>query len=85
MAVIDGYEVLGLGQYFEDLPLGRKFRTSWATPGADVIKIGVPGGDAMRKLGPCRTHDMGTYFMNVNRNKRSVVLDLKRQEGKPAL
>lgn len=53
--------------------------------GADVIKIEAPGGDAMRKLGPCRTQDMGTYFMNVNRNKRSVVLDLKRDEGKQAL
>lgn len=53
--------------------------------GADVIKIEAPGGDPMRKLGPCRTHDMGTYFLNVNRNKRSVLLDLKRQEGKAAL
>jgi len=53
--------------------------------GADVIKIEAPGGDPMRKLGPCRTRDMGTYFMNVNRNKRSVLLDLKRPEGKAAL
>lgn len=53
--------------------------------GADVIKIEAPGGDPMRKLGPCRTRDMGSYFMNVNRNKRSVMLDLKRNEGKTAL
>jgi crotonobetainyl-CoA:carnitine CoA-transferase CaiB-like acyl-CoA transferase len=53
--------------------------------GADVIKIEAPGGDPMRKLGPCRTRDMGTYFINVNRNKRSVLLDLKRPAGKAAL
>jgi crotonobetainyl-CoA:carnitine CoA-transferase CaiB-like acyl-CoA transferase len=52
---------------------------------ADVIKIEAPGGDPMHKLGPCRTRDMGTYFMNVNRNKRSVLLDLKRPEGNAAL
>jgi crotonobetainyl-CoA:carnitine CoA-transferase CaiB-like acyl-CoA transferase len=53
--------------------------------GADIIKIEAPGGDPMRKLGPCRTQDMGTYFLNTNRNKRSVVLDLTKQGGKAAL
>jgi acyl dehydratase len=42
---IDGYEVLGLGQYFEDLPLGRKFRTIGRTiTEADLVNfIGVTG------------------------------------------
>jgi acyl dehydratase len=45
MTVIDGYEVLGLGQYFEDLPLGRRFRTIGRTlTEADLVAfIGVTG------------------------------------------
>jgi acyl dehydratase len=45
MAEIDGYEVLGLGQYFEDLPVGRKFRTiSRTLTEADLVNfIGVTG------------------------------------------
>jgi len=45
MPVIDGYEVLGLGQYFEDLPVGRKFRTIGRTiTEADLVNfIGVTG------------------------------------------
>jgi acyl dehydratase len=45
VAEIDGYEVLGLGQYFEDLPLGRKFRTIGRTlTESDLVNfIGVTG------------------------------------------
>ncbi len=53
--------------------------------GAEVLKVEQPSGDPMRKIGPCRTSDMGSYFLNLNRNKRSVKLDLKRPAAVAAL
>ncbi len=53
--------------------------------GADIIKIEAPGGDSSRGIGPMRNAGMGSGFMHVNRNKRSVVLDLKKPEGHEAL
>jgi crotonobetainyl-CoA:carnitine CoA-transferase CaiB-like acyl-CoA transferase len=53
--------------------------------GADVIKIEAPTGDSMRKVGPFRNPNMGPLFLQANRNKRSVVLDLKKAEDREAL
>jgi crotonobetainyl-CoA:carnitine CoA-transferase CaiB-like acyl-CoA transferase len=53
--------------------------------GADVIKVESAGGDSMRWVGPNRTDGMGPLYLNANRNKRSVVLDLKDAEDREAL
>lgn len=57
-----------------------------ADHGAEVIKIEPPSGDNFRYSGkPARTRGMAPSFMALNRGKRSVVLDLKTDEGKAAM
>jgi crotonobetainyl-CoA:carnitine CoA-transferase CaiB-like acyl-CoA transferase len=52
--------------------------------GADVIKVEPPAGDSNRQLGPARHPRMGALFLTCNRNKRSLVLDLKSEGGREA-
>jgi len=60
-----------------------------ADHGAHVVKVEPPSGDVTRRGGPFRPEDtekrLGGYFQSVNRNKRSVCLDLKTAGGRAAL
>lgn len=62
----------------------------WATmiladQGADVVKVETPGrGDHVRSLGN-RRGGMSSMFLNINRNKRSIALDLKKADAVDAL
>src|ERR1700722_1870510 len=56
-----------------------------ADMGAEVIKIEPPDGDNTRHISVGPTHGMSGVFVNVNRGKRSVVLDLRAQSGVVAM
>jgi len=53
--------------------------------GAEVIKVEPPEGDSMRPVAPLAAPGLSAIFANFNRNKRSVVLNLKTEAGKAAL
>lgn len=53
--------------------------------GADVIKVETPTGDSMRTLGTGRQSDLGAHFVNLNRAKRSLTLNLKKPQAMDAL
>jgi Predicted acyl-CoA transferases/carnitine dehydratase len=49
--------------------------------GADIIKVEPPGGDESRTWAPIVGGE-SSYFLSVNRNKRSIVVDLRRDKGR---
>ena len=53
--------------------------------GAEIVKVEPPEGDSMRPVAPQAAPGLSAIFANCNRNKRSVVLDLKTEAGKAAL
>jgi crotonobetainyl-CoA:carnitine CoA-transferase CaiB-like acyl-CoA transferase len=81
---LDGLRVLD----FTQMLAGPYCTMVLADLAADVVKIEPPGGDLTRRLGPYLSGDDGSeyggYFQSVNRNKRSVVLDLKSDAGRAA-
>lgn len=71
------------------LDLTRVLAGPWATQhladqGAQVIKVEPPSGDETRGFGPI-VHGESTYYLSANRDKRSIVLDLKTAAGREVL
>jgi len=56
-----------------------------ADMGADVVKVEPPAGDSNRQLGASRHPGMAALYLTCNRNKRSIVLDVKHREAKQAV
>jgi crotonobetainyl-CoA:carnitine CoA-transferase CaiB-like acyl-CoA transferase len=78
---LEGVKVLDLSS----VVLGPMTAQYLGDMGADVIKVEAPEGDITRSIGSRRSEGMGALFLANNRNKRSVVLDLKRPAGQAAL
>ena len=75
---LDGVRVLDLTEFI----FGPYATQTLGDLGADVIKIENPGGDRQRHGSKhAKNENMSALFMSMNRNKRSVVLDLKTEEG----
>ena len=53
--------------------------------GADVIRVEAPSGDVFRAIRPGASEDLGAGFLNFNRNKRCITLDLTQPEPRTAL
>lgn len=71
------------------LDLSRVLAGPWATmhladQGADVIKVEPPGGDDTRSFGP-HHEGVSTYYLAANRNKRSILLDLRTEADRAIL
>jgi crotonobetainyl-CoA:carnitine CoA-transferase CaiB-like acyl-CoA transferase len=84
MRLLDGIRVLDLSRMLAG-PYGSMLL---ADLGAEVIKIEEPGsGDPMRVMGPpfLGPDRESAYFLSINRNKKSIALDLERPEGQTVL
>ena len=80
--ILSGLKVLDLSRMLS----GPYCTMMLADHGAEVIKIEDPTGDTSRKTGPFQSEDLekkwSGYFVSLNRNKKSIVLDLKSTTGK---
>ncbi len=78
---LDGVRIIDLTSVI----LGPYATQILADYGADVIKVEPPEGDNTRYVAAHRNPGMGANFLHLNRNKRSIVLNLKKPEGHAAL
>ena len=80
--ILSGLKVLDLSRMLS----GPYCTMMLADHGAEVIKIESPTGDTSRKTGPFKIEDYekkwSGYFVSLNRNKKSIVIDLKSEDGK---
>ncbi len=82
MKPLDGVRVLDLTRILA----GPYATMKLGDMGADVIKVEKPGeGDDTRAWGPPFFEGLSTYFLSVNRSKRSITLDLKNDKAKEVL
>ncbi len=81
MGALDGVKVIDVSSILMGPFAGQLL----GDMGAEVIKVEPPSGDNMRGVGPMRSPGMGPLYFHSNRNKRSIVLDLKHPKGREAL
>lgn len=76
-APLAGISVLDLTQFLS----GPYCTQMLADLGADVIKVEPPQGDLARSIPPHAIGADSVYYLSINRNKRSIVIDMKQPEG----
>lgn len=78
MKPLDGIRVIDLTRILS----GPYCTMTLADMGAEVIKVEPPAGDDTRQWGPPFIDTESAYFLSVNRNKKSIVVNLKEEKGK---
>jgi len=81
MGPLDGIRIIDMSSVL----MGPLATQTLGDYGADIIKVEAPVDDIMRQVGPMRNASMGPMFLNVNRSKRSICLDLKNPAGRDVL